>query len=263
MQGFYVEVENGNSFFIGPSSTMERTENPAEFHRQVQKMFSDIAPRYDLLNRLLSCGQDRYWRKRAVNRLSPQSGELFLDIATGTADVALEIAQKFPQDEVQVVGMDFSDKMLELARQKIVALDKTSSVQLKSGSAENLPFEDNSFDGITTAFGVRNFSDVNRSLLEMHRVLKPGGRSVILEFALPRNTVLHSLYRVYFEWLLPRIGRLISKHPSAYTYLPKSVATFPIREAFSGLMQEAGFMNVTYKELTFGIVILYTGTKQI
>ena len=240
---------------------VERIENSAAFGRQVQQMFSDIAPRYDLLNRWLSCGQDRYWRKRAVSRLAPQSGQRFLDIATGTADVALEITRNFPQGSVQVVGMDFSDKMLELARQKIDALDKAASIQLRNGSAEDLPFEDNSFEGTTTAFGVRNFSDVDRSLREMHRVLKPGGRCVILEFALPRNAFLNSLYRIYFEWLLPRIGRLVSRHPSAYTYLPQSVASFPIRNEFSILMEQAGFKNVTFKELTFGIVILYTGLK--
>ncbi len=242
---------------------IERMETPATSNRQVQKMFSDIAPRYDLLNRLLSCGQDQYWRKRAVTRLSPQSGERFLDIATGTADVALEIIRNVPKGAVQVVGMDFSEKMLELARQKIDSLDKANSIQLECGSAESLPFEDNSFDGTTTAFGIRNFSDIGRSLREMHRVLKPGGRCVILEFSLPRNPVLNALYRFYFEWLLPKVGRLISKHPSAYTYLPETVAAFPVRKEFSSLMQQAGFMNVTYKELTLGIVILYTGIKQV
>ncbi len=242
---------------------IERMETPATSNRQVQKMFSDIAPRYDLLNRLLSCGQDQYWRKRAVTRLSPQSGERFLDIATGTADVALEIIRNVPKGAVQVVGMDFSEKMLELARQKIDSLGKANSIQLECGSAESLPFEDNSFDGTTTAFGIRNFSDIGRSLCEMHRVLKPGGRCVILEFSLPRNSILNALYRFYFEWLLPKVGRLISKHPSAYTYLPETVAAFPVRKEFSSLMQQAGFMNVTYKELTLGIVILYTGIKQV
>jgi len=242
---------------------IERMETPATSNRQVQKMFSDIAPRYDLLNRLLSCGQDQYWRKRAVTRLSPQSGERFLDIATGTADVALEIIRNVPKGAVQVVGMDFSEKMLELARQKIDSLDKANSIQLECGSAESLPFEDNSFDGTTTAFGIRNFFDIGRSLREMHRVLKPGGRCVILEFSLPRNPILSALYRFYFEWLLPKVGRLISKHPSAYTYLPETVAAFPVRKEFSSLMQQAGFMNVTYKELTLGIVILYTGVKQV
>ena len=242
---------------------IERMETPATSNRQVQKMFSDIAPRYDLLNRLLSCGQDQDWRKRAVTRLSPQSGERFLDIATGTADVALEIIRNVPKGAVQVVGMDFSEKMLELARQKIDSLDKANSIQLECGSAESLPFEDNSFDGTTTAFGIRNFFDIGRSLREMHRVLKPGGRCVILEFSLPRNPVLNALYRFYFEWLLPKVGRLISKHPSAYTYLPETVAAFPVRKEFSSLMQQAGFMNVTYKELTLGIVILYTGIKQV
>jgi demethylmenaquinone methyltransferase/2-methoxy-6-polyprenyl-1,4-benzoquinol methylase len=195
--------------------------------------------------------------------LSPQAGERFLDIATGTADVALEIIRNVPVGVVQVVGMDFSEKMLELAQQKIDSQDRAHSIQLESGFAESLPFEDNSFDGTTTAFGVRNFSDVGQSLREMHRVLKPGGRCVILEFSLPKNSLLKALYRFYFEFLLPKLGRLISKHPSAYTYLPKTVASFPVRREFSSLMQQAGFMNVTYKELTLGIVILYTGIKQV
>lgn len=242
---------------------VESTETPATLNRQVQEMFSDIAPRYDLLNRLLSCGQDQYWRKRAVTRLSPQAGERFLDIATGTADVALEIARKVPGGAVQVVGMDFSEKMLELAQRKIDTHDTAKAIQLESGSAESLPFEDNSFDGTTTAFGVRNFSDVDCCLREMHRVLKPGGRCVILEFSMPRNSVLNALYRFYFQFLLPGVGRLISRHPSAYTYLPETVASFPVRKEFSDLMQQAGFMNVTYRELTLGVVILYTGVKQI
>lgn len=242
---------------------MERTEKPAAFSRQVHQMFNDIAPRYDFLNRLLSCGRDRYWRKRAVVRLAPRTGERFLDIATGTADVALEIARNSPEREVHVVGMDFSESMLDRARQKIDSLGMAGTIQLETGSAECLPFEDNSFDGTTTAFGVRNFSDVVQSLREMHRVLKPGGRCVILEFSLPRNPVLNFVYRAYFEILLPRVGRLLSRHRSAYTYLPESVAAFPVRNKFSELMQKAGFADVSYGELTFGIVILYTGIKQI
>ncbi len=241
---------------------MEHMETPATLDRQVQKMFSDIAPRYDLLNRLLSCGQDRYWRKRAVSKLSPQAGGRFLDVATGTGDVALEIIRKSPQGMTQVVGMDFSEKMLELAQQKIESQGRTGVIRLENGSAENMPFEENSFDGVTTAFGVRNFFDVDQSLSEMYRVLKPGGRCVILEFALPENTVLRTLYRFYFEFLLPRVGRLISRHPRAYTYLPETVAAFPARNEFSKLMQQAGFTEVTFQELTLGIVILYTGIKQ-
>ena len=242
---------------------IEGMETPAPLNQQVQKIFSDIAPRYDLLNRLLSCGQDQYWRKRAVTRLSPQAGERFLDIATGTGDVALEIIRKTPNDSGRVMGMDFSEKMLELAQRKIDSQGKSNCIQLKSGSAESLPFEDNSFDGTTTAFGVRNFSDAGKSLREMHRVLKPGGRCVILEFSLPRNSVLNALYRFYFEVLLPKVGRLISRHPRAYTYLPETVASFPVRKEFSSLMQQAGFVNVAFKELTFGIVILYSGVKQV
>ena len=240
---------------------IEHMGNPTVLNQQVQKMFSDIAPRYDLLNRVLSCGRDRYWRRRAVRHLSPQPGERFLDVATGTGDVALEIIRKVPENSVQVVGIDFSEKMLELAQSKIDTQKKHQSIQLKTGTAENLPFEDNSFDGITTAFGVRNFSDVNRSLREMQRVLKPGGRCAILEFAHPKNSLLKSCYRLYFESLLPRIGRLISRHRSAYTYLPETVATFPVRQEFSDRMQKTGFANVTYHELTLGIVILYAGVK--
>jgi len=242
---------------------MERTENPAAFNRQVHQMFNAIAPRYDLLNRLLSGGRDRYWRRRAVARLAPKPGEHFLDIATGTADVALEIVRQSSTREVQVVGMDFSEPMLELARQKIESQDRAGMIQLQTGSAEHLPFADQSFDGTTTAFGVRNFSDVDRSLREMVRVLKPGGRSVILEFALPRHPVLNFLYRFYFETLLPRVGRWVSRHPSAYTYLPESVAAFPVREEFKSRMQRAGFDEVTYRELTFGMVILYTGIRRV
>ncbi len=241
---------------------VERTENPAAFSRQVQEMFSDIAPRYDLLNRLLSGGRDRYWRKRAVSQLAPRASGCFLDIATGTADVAIEIARTCPDRSVQVVGMDFSDKMLELAGRKIDSLAMSDTIQLEAGSAESLPFKNNSFDGTITAFGIRNFSDVEVSLREMHRVLRPGGQSVILEFALPRNPILNFLYRFYFESLLPRVGRLVSRHPRAYTYLPESVAAFPVREKFSSLMQDAGFKNVTFKELTFGVVILYSGIKE-
>lgn len=245
-------------------SLTERMDPSPVLNRQVQQMFSDIAPRYDFLNRLLSCGQDQYWRKRAVARLSPQPGERFLDIATGTADVALEIVRRVPhQGPVQISGMDFSEKMLELAQHKIDSQEQNHVIDLTRGSAESLPYDDNYFDGTITAFGVRNFSDVPQSLHEMHRVLKPGGRCVILEFALPRNAFLSTLYRFYFKMALPRLGRLISRHPSAYTYLPETVAAFPVRQKFSDLMQQAGFMNVTFKELTFGVVILYTGRKQV
>ena len=177
--------------------------------------------------------------------------------------MALEIVRQSNTREVQVVGMDFSEVMLELAQQKIDSQDKTGMIQLQTGSAEHLPFPDHTFDGTTTAFGVRNFSDVEGSLREMVRVLKPGGRSVILEFAMPRHPALNFLYRFYFETLLPRVGRLVSRHASAYTYLPESVAAFSVREDFKSRMEQAGFDDVTYRELTFGIVILYTGIRRV
>ncbi len=241
---------------------MDRAENPASFGRQIEKMFSAIAPRYDFLNRLLSCGRDRYWRKKAVSRLKPAPGHRILDVATGTADVALEIARQTAGKDVKVAGLDFSEKMLELAQRKIDSQGLSETIQLQCGSAENLPFDDGGFDGATTAFGVRNFSNVELGLREMYRVLKPGGRCVILEFALPRHFLFKLVYRVYFDYLLPLLGRMISKHRHAYSYLSESVASFPVRDGFASLLQQAGFNEVTFKELTFGIVIIYTGKKK-
>jgi len=240
---------------------MHPVEDRIAFSRQVQDMFSNIAPRYDLLNSLLSLGLDSYWRKKAVGRLAPQPEKKYLDLATGTADVALEIAGRAPN--AQIVGVDFSETMLEWAARKIKKRDQAASIELKSASAESLPFDDVSFSGIITAFGVRNFSNIEQCLGEMWRVLEPAGKTVILEFSLPRNALLSAGYRIYFDQVLPRIGRMVSGHPSAYQYLPDSVGRFPVRDDFAKLLQQAGFQDVTYSDLTCGVVTIYTGVKPL
>ncbi len=238
---------------------MHSVEDRIAFSRQVQDMFNNIAPRYDLLNKVLSLGLDSYWRRKAVSRLNPQDEIKYLDLATGTGDVALEIARRAPN--AQIVGADFSEAMLELAAQKIKKCKQSTAIELKSASAESLPFENATFNGIITAFGVRNFSNIEQCLGEMWRVLEPAGKTVILEFSLPNNSLLEFGYRIYFDHVLPLIGRLVSGHPSAYQYLPDSVGRFPERDEFSKLLQQAGFQNVTYSDLTCGVITIYTGVK--
>lgn len=238
---------------------MHSVEDRIAFSRQVQDMFNKIAPRYDLLNKVLSLGLDSYWRRKAVSRLNPQDEKKYLDLATGTGDVALEIARRAPN--AQIVGADFSEAMLELAAQKIKKCKQSTAIELKSASAESLPFENATFNGIITAFGVRNFSNIEQCLGEMWRVLEPAGKTVILEFSLPNNSLLEFGYRIYFDHVLPLIGRLVSGHPSAYQYLPDSVGRFPERDEFSKLLQQAGFQNVTHSDLTCGVITIYTGVK--
>ena len=235
---------------------MEKTAVPLSGANQIQAMFNAVAPRYDFLNRLLSAGNDKRWRKLAVNEFESVANKTYLDVATGTADIALEIASRQPGPR-KIFGMDFSQSMLELGNNKVSGQD----IKLIPGSAEHIPLKDNIFDGVITAFGVRNFSDAEQGLREMHRVLKPRGRIVVLEFSFPKNGLLQWLYRFYFENILPLTGRIISGHKSAYSYLPASVANFPQGNAFKKMLEESGFESVSFKELTFGIVTLYTGLK--
>lgn len=236
-------------------------EDPVDFSRQIQKMFDAVAPRYDFLNCVLSLGQDRYWRKSAVRLLQPDKGAVFLDVATGTADIALEIASQAAAKEVRIFGVDFSASMLEQGKKKVLArrLDKT--IHLQRGCGENLPFADACFDGGICAFGIRNFSDTRRGLAEMFRVLKTNGRIVILEFSYPRVPLLRGLYKIYFEYCLPVLGRFVSGHRNAYKYLPESVSRFPVRSDFMQIMKQAGFADIIFKDLTFGIVTVYLGFK--
>ena len=227
---------------------------------EIQAMFNNIAPRYDFLNRLLSIGYDKYWRKMAVNQLGNLGNKTFLDMATGTADIALEIAKRSPS-ALKIIGMDSSQAMLNLGKNKIKEISFNKEIPLIPGSAENIPIKDKIFDGAITAFGVRNFSDIQKGLLEMHRVLKPNGKIVVLEFSFPKNILFQWFYKIYFKNILPLTGRIVSGHKTAYSYLPESVANFPQGEEFKEFLEDSGFEKVSLKVLTLGIVTLYSGIK--
>lgn len=225
----------------------------------VRRMFDTIAPRYDLLNRLLSFGIDRRWRRQAVGLLSIPDGGRVLDVATGTGDVALEIARQTPAS-VTIDGIDFSPEMVGLGRRKIARTPWEGRISLHVAPCEEIPFPDDTFDGATIAFGIRNVDDRPAGLAEICRVLKPGGTLVVLEFSTPRSRLFRAVYSWYFSVLLPRIGGLLSDF-DAYRYLPESVGQFPSRGEFTSLMGSAGFGDIFWKDLTFGIVTLYSGTK--
>ena len=240
--------------------TTEKPEPLVSGANQIQAMFNAVAPKYDFLNRLLSMGCDRYWRKAAVSEFQSFGNKAFLDVATGTADIPLEIGKRYPKP-TQIVGMDFSLSMLKLGNKKISDNKLSKTIKLIPGSAENIPFKDQSFDGVITSFGVRNFTDAKQGLREMHRILKPHGKIVVLEFSFPKNIILQWLYRYYFEKVLPITGRIISGHRIAYSYLPSSVVKFPQGETFKKMLECSGFKNISLKPLTLGIVTLYKGIK--
>ena len=227
--------------------------------RGVRKMFDTIAPRYDLLNRLLSFGIDRRWRRYAVSQLHIPIDGRVLDIATGTCDVALEIARN-TDPSVRIVGEDFTQGMLVHGQKKLEQSPFGQRIMLVNAPCEAIPHPDGSFDAITIAFGIRNVVDRNEGLREMLRVLKPGGRAVILEFSNPRSRLFRSLYYFYFRRLLPAIGGLFSQR-SAYQYLPDSVLEFPAQQDFCTMMSDAGFTRADYTDLTFGIATVYIGDK--
>lgn len=222
-------------------------------------MFNHIAPRYDFLNHFLSLGIDRRWRKKVVNELFESNSGRLLDVATGTGDLAIAAALRYPN--LKVDGVDIAISMLEVAQAKVDKRKLTGRVTLQSGDAENISFSDNTFDCVTAAFGVRNFENVQAGLNEMFRVLKPGGKIVILEFSKPRKGFFAVVYRIYFKFILPFFGKLVSGNNRAYTYLPESVNAFAERDAFVGLLKESGFGNCNYTPLTFGVACMYLGIK--
>jgi demethylmenaquinone methyltransferase / 2-methoxy-6-polyprenyl-1,4-benzoquinol methylase len=227
---------------------------------KIQQMFGAIAPRYDFLNRLLSFGIDRRWRTKAVQLLRYQNGSKILDVATGTGDVALEIARTTPAS-VLITGADFCKEMVALGREKVAQSPYSGRIDFHVAPCEDLPFADNTFDSITIAFGIRNVVDRKVGLAEMWRVLRPGGRMIILEFSTPRSQLFRQIYYFYFRRLLPMIGGLFSRY-NAYQYLPDSVLEFPSPEEFSAIMAEVGFRNTRIIELTFGIASIYVGEKE-
>lgn len=226
---------------------------------QVRSMFDRIAPHYDRLNHLLSGNVDRLWRRRVVKTVRKSAPIEILDVATGTGDLAIDLAQGIPAAHIRAV--DLSERMLDKARTKVAARRLDDRIALAVEDAEHLSLPDRCVDTVTAAFGVRNFGDLEAGLSEMHRVLKPQGTAVILEFSRPKNRLFRWLFESYFHRLLPCIGGAISHDRSAYTYLPASVTAFPEPDQFLHLLEGAGFRNCRKQSLSFGIAHIYTGTK--
>lgn len=225
---------------------------------QVEQMFNDIAHRYDFLNRFLSLGIDRGWRKKAIKSIADIKPKQILDVATGTADLAIAALRLNPD---KITGIDLSAQMLEAGRIKIKNNHQDTKIELIKGDSEALPFEDNSFDAVTVAFGVRNFENLQQGINEMYRVLKPQGKIAILEFSQPKSFPYKQLYHFYFTKILPVWGGYISKSKQAYEYLPESVKHFPEGQDFLSYLTHAGFKQTNVKPLTFGTCSLYTAIK--
>lgn len=221
-------------------------------------MFDNISKRYDLLNHLLSLNIDKGWRRKVVRLVKADQPELVLDVATGTADLAIALAKG---TGAKITGADISEGMLSVGREKVAKKGLSSTIVLEQGDSENLPYADNTFDAITVAFGVRNFQNLHNGLKDMQRVLKPGGQLVVLEFSQPSKFPFKQLYWFYFRAILPTIGRLVSKDPRAYTYLPESVAAFPYGEAFEQELKKAGLQPKLTRPVTFGIATIYQARK--
>lgn len=225
---------------------------------QVAEMFDNISPKYDFLNHLLSGGIDIYWRKRAIKLLKKAQPKVILDIATGTGDFAIEALALKPE---KIIGVDISEGMLAVGRKKIQKLGQQDTIELRRADSESLPFTDNYFDAVIVSFGVRNFENLLAGLTDMQRVMKPGGTCVVVEFSKPKAFPFKQVYNFYFKYILPTVGKIVSKDQSAYTYLPESVQAFPDGNDFLTFFEKAGFTNTKCIPLTFGICSIYVGHK--
>jgi demethylmenaquinone methyltransferase/2-methoxy-6-polyprenyl-1,4-benzoquinol methylase len=234
-------------------------DNDTTKKQQVADMFNNISKTYDFLNHFLSLGIDIIWRKKAINELKKDQPKLILDVATGTGDFAFEALSILKPEKI--IGVDISQGMLDIAQQKITKRNLGAQFEVKLGDSEKLPFEADVFDAVTVAYGVRNFENLETGLADIQRVLKPGGKAVVLEFSKPKTFPVKQLYKFYFNYITPGIGKLFSKDARAYTYLPESVAAFPDGEKFIALMHKAGFKNTKCRPLAFGICSIYTGVK--
>jgi demethylmenaquinone methyltransferase/2-methoxy-6-polyprenyl-1,4-benzoquinol methylase len=237
--------------------TVSLSKEPA----RIAGMFDAIARRYDTLNHLLSLGFDRRWRRRAIAALELTGRERVVDVCTGTADMAIEAVTRRDGQARAVVAIDFAGEMLRLALEKVRRAGLTANVHVVRGDATELPLPDAAFDAATIAFGIRNVVDPAGACREFSRVLRPGGRLAVLEFGFPKIPGVRAAYRWYFRYVLPRVGRLVSRHGEAYSYLPASVDQFPTPDAFADVLRNSGFARVEYQSLTFGIVYLYLGRK--
>lgn len=225
---------------------------------QVAEMFNNISKKYDFLNHFLSLGIDILWRKKAIKKLKEDQPKLILDIATGTGDFALEALVLNPD---KIIGVDISEGMLAVGKEKMKKKGVADRIEMQLGDSEKLLFEDDKFDAVIVAFGVRNYENLEKGLSDMFRVLKPGGKTVIVEFSKPIKFPMKQLYNFYFKYILPKIGRLVSKDNAAYTYLPESVENFPDGERFERILADVGFKNTECISLTFGISSIYIGQK--
>jgi demethylmenaquinone methyltransferase/2-methoxy-6-polyprenyl-1,4-benzoquinol methylase len=228
--------------------------------QQVARMFDEISGKYDFLNRFLSAGIDVTWRKKMLKTLKPLQPKIMLDVATGTGDVAI-MAEALLKPE-KIIGIDISDGMLDLGREKLRTRQLTDVITLQNGDSEAINFPDNSFDAVTVAFGVRNFENLEKGLQEILRVLKPGGMFCVLEFSKPTLPGIEQLYNLYLGILAPEIAKLVSKNKDAYKYLNNSVRAFPEGKAFTAIMNSTGYKETTCRKLSLGICSLYTGRKQ-
>ena len=226
----------------------------------IKNMFDRIAPSYDKLNHLLSIGIDRSWRRRTAKRVSHHSPHDIADIAAGTGDLSIALARRMPA--ATVTGIDLSEEMLAIGREKIRNSSLADRITLMQGDGEKVPFANESFDAVTIAFGIRNFSDRQAGLREALRILRKNGRLYILEFSMPQNKIFAPLYKLYFRNAVPAIGKFISKDVNAYDYLPHSVEQFPKKLLFLQMMKDCGFKECRAKNFLFGITVLYEGTKQ-
>ncbi|MBP2834082.1 bifunctional demethylmenaquinone methyltransferase/2-methoxy-6-polyprenyl-1,4-benzoquinol methylase UbiE [Aquimarina sp. U1-2] len=225
---------------------------------QVAEMFDTISKNYDGLNRVISFGIDIQWRKKVVKLVKETQPKSILDVATGTGDLAINLSKTGAD---QIIGLDISTGMLDVGRNKIKNKQLDKVIQMVKGDSENLSYDDNYFDAITVAFGVRNFENLEKGLTEIYRVLKPGGIFVVLETSIPTKTPYKQGYAFYATKILPRIGRIFSKDQSAYAYLSESAAAFPYGEAFNNILKKIGFINVEDKPQTFGVATIYKASK--
>jgi demethylmenaquinone methyltransferase / 2-methoxy-6-polyprenyl-1,4-benzoquinol methylase len=233
-------------------------EDLAGKKEQVARMFDNISGNYDFLNHFLSLGIDIAWRRKAIAQLKSLQPKIILDVATGTGDFAVEALSLHPD---KITGIDISGGMLAVGRKKMSEKGLNDTIELIQGDSESLPFGENKFDAVIVAFGVRNFENLERGLSEMLRVLRPGGKLVVLEFSKPTTFPFRHLYSFYFNFVLPKIGRWISRDKAAYTYLPESVQAFPNGTGFTDILSKLGFKQTACTPLTFGISSLYTGIK--
>lgn len=241
------------------SETITPYNTGADKKEQVAEMFDHIAPKYDLLNQVLSLGIHKGWRRRTVKKIAALKPRVIMDVATGTGDLAIEVVRQLSPEKV--VGVDISEGMMKLGREKVKAKNLDSVISFQLGDSENLPFAHNTFDAITVGFGVRNFAHLEVGMKGMHDVLKPGGMLTVLEFSKPHKFPMKQLVNFYYRFILPLVGRMVSSDKRAYTYLPESIQAFPEGPAFLEVMKKTGFKDVKWQPLTFGVASIYLGTK--